>query len=245
MLNLSFSRFFLVLILISCLSSSNVFSLSLYQESKINIDRSGSLKLNYWESTSKIKDSEFFDSTPFTEDKIREIFSSENNVIDKITISKNNPDTTFVNVFITFKDILKINTAPGFSKTNLTWYVTADSITFLCKFEKNNDYAKFSPAIFKFELPAKEILRSSGKKENNSFSVKVDSEYFQTGTTIFAVFKKSDNDNSSIPSNENESVVIENENSESNKKCGLFSIELPILILFGLFYNKRNYRKNR
>ncbi|MFZ1320194.1 MAG: hypothetical protein WAT71_01425 [Ignavibacteria bacterium] len=247
MLRLFFSTAVIFFNLFCGFTFSNVYSTNLYQVTTLNNDRSGKIKLTYWDATSKLKDLENNTFLLFTEEKIRTIYASDNNTIDNITISKNNPETTYVNVFITFKDFLKINSAVGFSKVEPTWFVTPDSTTLLYKFDKNDEFAKLKSAIYKFELPTSEILRSSGLKEGSSFSVKVDSEEFAKGTTIFAVFKNSDKEVSSNQTNssgnKDKESEIGNDNSESPKKCGVFSIELPVLILFGMFFRKRNLLK--
>jgi len=234
------------IILLYCLTISNIFALNLYQETSVNNDRSGKLKLTYWEETSKIKGSTFYKSLPFSEDKIRAFYSSDNNTIEKINISKNNPETTYVNVFINFKDILKINSAEGFSTIKPTWFKTGDSTTFLYQFEKNEEFSNIASAIYKFELPTKEILRSSENKKNESFfSVKVKPESFVTGITVFAVFENSTENSTSDKSVEDENTNQESEkdNKENKKGCGVFSIELPIVIGLGLFLKRRNFRK--
>jgi len=246
MFKLTYSGVLIILNVLFFLTTSEVIALNWYQETTINNDRSGIIKITYWDATSKIKESEIYQSLPFSENKIRSFYSSGNNSIDNIKINKNNPETTFVNVTIAFKDILKINTAEGFFKIKPTWYISADSTVFLYQFEKNEEFKNLSSCIFTFELPTIEILRFSGiKTRDNSFSVKVDAESFSSGTTVFAVFKNSDDISGSDLKNNDENLnwEIEEENSDTNKKCGIFSIELPIILGLGLIILKRNNRK--
>lgn len=226
-------------------SSTCIYALNLYQVTTINNDGSGKIKLSYWDSKSKIKDAPLYNSLPFTEDKIRQIFASDNNNVANISVSKTNPETIYVNVEIAFKDIQKINTAQGFSKIKTTWYITADSTTLMYQFDKNEEFANITSAIYSFELPTKEILRSSGSKKNdNFFSVKVDPESFLKGTTVFAVFKNSTGNSASDQTNEkeNKNQVVENDKKETKKGCGIFSVELPIVIGVGLWFVKMKNR---
>ncbi|MBK9332326.1 MAG: hypothetical protein IPM96_08025 [Ignavibacteria bacterium] len=209
MFKLTYSGVLIILNFLFFLTTSEVIALNWYQETTINNDRSGLIKITYWDAKLKIKESEIYQSLPFTEDKIRSFYSSDNNSIENIKINKNNSETTYVNVTIAFKDLLKINTAEGFLKIKPTWYISADSTVFLYKFDKNEEFKNLSSCIFTFELPTIEILRFSGiKTKDNSFSVKVDAESFSTGTTVFAVFKNSDDISASDGKNKDENINL-------------------------------------
>jgi len=245
MFKLTYSGVLIILNVLFFLTTSEVIALNWYQETTINSDRSGLIKITYWDAKSEIKESEIYQSLPFTEDKIRSFYTSGNNSVENIKINKNNPETTYVNVTIAFKDILKINTAEGFLKIKPTWFISADSTVFLYQFDKNEEFKNIASCIYTFVLPTKEILRFSGIKKENSFSIKINAEYFSSGTTVFAVFKNSDDISASDGQKLDDNVNKENkpDNSNTKNKCGIFSLEPAMILGIGLYISKRNNRK--
>ncbi|MBK9332324.1 MAG: hypothetical protein IPM96_08015 [Ignavibacteria bacterium] len=154
-----------IVFLFLTLSYSNVFALYWYQHTSINNDKSGTIKIFYKTANSELKEAYIDNFFPFSEEKIKEIFSSDNNIIQDIAINKKKQDSTFVNITISFKDINKINTASAFSNVKITWYKNADSTIFIYKADKNDVIPDNIDASCTFELPAKEIVGSSGTKK--------------------------------------------------------------------------------
>ncbi|MEO8664084.1 MAG: hypothetical protein ABI462_01195 [Ignavibacteria bacterium] len=226
------------MIFFACLVFSNASALNWFQKTSINNDRSGKLKLTYWTASSELKNVDTYKSLPFTEDKIRSFFSSENNTIESVSIGKNNPDTTYINIFINFKDIQKINSAAGFSRIKVTWYKNSDSTVFLYQLNKDEQLSDDISASYTFILPTNAVIRTAGAKTNDStVSMGLKPDTFKNGTTLFAVFKNV-NTNSGPVSSQSDSTKKQNEGAGSEdprKKCGPFGFELPLIFAFGLF----------
>jgi len=218
-------------------SFSNVFALSWFQLTSIKNDKSGSITVSYSIANSVLNGADIFKTLPFSEEKIRTVFSSDNNKIQNIVLNKKRPDSTFVNIVLTFKDINKINTAPGFSDVKITWYKNTDSTVFMYEVARNEEFPSNVNASYKFELPTTEIKRSSGiKVGENSFSSQIKPENFKNGYTLFASFKNS------ADTPENKTTAGKDE-KESEGSCGLFGFEMPFIIGFGMLFMRRRFKK--
>lgn len=223
--NKSIIKIFVIIFILS-FSFANVFALSWSQKTTINNNRGGKINLTYWTATSDLKDG-FYKSLPFTEDKIKSVFSSANNTVESVNIKKFS-DSTLVNIAIGFKDIQKINTASGFSNAKVTWFKGEDSITFMYKLDKITDFSSASKISYVFVLPAKEIFRTSGVKDkDNSVVYGLNSERMANGAEFFVIFNSTDDSSGKQTSDSG--------NKESGKGCGLFGIELPLIFFSGLF----------
>lgn len=182
---------FFVSIFIVVFFYSNSFAFSWFQKISIKDNKSGTITISYSAANSEINGAEIFNSLPFTEDKIRAVFTSGNNKVEKISLNNKKQDSTFVNILLSFKDISKINTAQGFSKVKTTWYKNADSTIFMYKTDKDESFSGNVIASCTFELPTSEIIRSSGVKQgDDKFSMQIKADNFKNGYTAFAVFKK-------------------------------------------------------
>lgn len=216
---------------------TNSFALTWFQKTTINKDQSGTMTISYSTSNSELKGAEIFKSLPFTEDKIRETFSSGNNKIKSINVNNKKPDSTSVTVLISFQNINKLNTSPGFSKLKTTWYKNGDSTVFMYQTDKNAEFADNVAASCIFELPTKEILRSSGtKKGDNAISLQIKPENFKNGYTVFAVFKN-------LEGGQEKNSTTGKDEKESGKSCGLFGIEMPFIFSLGMLLIRRRIKK--
>lgn len=227
---------FIVLIFLT-FSYSNVFALFWYQSTSINNDKSGTIKIFYKTANSELKEAYINNFFPFSEEKIKEIFSSDNNIIQNIVVNKKKEDSTFVSITLSFKNINKINTASAFSNVKTTWYKNGDSTVFMYNVDKNDELPDNINASCTFELPTNEIMRSSGtKKGDNIFSLPIKSSNFKTGWAAFSVFKNS----TDSPNNE---TTTGKDEKESGDGCGLFGIEMPLILGLGMLLIKRRYKK--
>lgn len=218
------------------ISFSNSFALSWFQKTSINNDRSGTITISYSISNSDLKGAEIYKSLPFTEDKIKSIYSSDNNKVSNFKINKKN-DSTTVNIVLSIKNIVNLKSAPGFSNINVTWYKNGDSTVFMYKADGNSEFADNVLASCTYELPTNEILRSSGiKKGDNSFSLQIKPENFKNGYTIFAVFKNIAGDTKS-------ETTTGNDKEGESGGCGLFGIEMPLIFGFGMLLLRRRIKK--
>jgi len=228
-----------LLFLISTFSISNVFALDWFQNTKINNDRSGTIRIFYWTNSSDVKGNDSFKGLPFTEEKIRAAFGSDNNKIQTLKVKTNNSDTASVNLVIAFKDIQKINTAPGFAYSKIVWYKNADSTVFMAQMEKETDYLSTDKIIYTFVLPTTEIVKTTGTKTNeNTVTYGLNTNNLANGANFVITFKNSNDVNTS--SNDG------NKSNDGNEKsCGLFGIELPFVLFSGLSYVLINRKKKK
>jgi len=217
-------------------SISDSLALSWFQKTIIKSDRSGTITLSYSAADSDLKGADTYKSLPFTEDKIRSIYSSENNTVVNVKVTKKN-DTSFVSVVLSFKNIVNLNSSQGFSKVKPTWYKNGDSTVFMYKVEGSEDFAGNINASCIFELPTNEITRLNGiKKNNNAFSLQIQPESLKKGYVIFAVFKNS------ADTPEDKTTAGKDE-KESEGSCGLFGFEMPFIIGFGMLFMRRRFKK--
>jgi len=227
------------LILILSFSFSNVFALHWHQKITVKNNRSGEVRLIYSTANSDINANGFFNSIPFADDKIRATYTSNNNTIQSVNVRKSS-DSTFANVLIIFKDIQQLSTASGFSKAKITWFKNEDSTVFMYKQEKTSDFQTGSKISFVFELPAAEILRTSGIKEkDNTVMYGVKSENMANGPVFFVVFANSEESKNTANDNSNN----KSDKEESSEGCGLFGIEMPLIFGFGMLLLRRRIKK--
>ncbi|MFZ1320192.1 MAG: hypothetical protein WAT71_01415 [Ignavibacteria bacterium] len=217
-------------------SISDSLALSWFQKTTIKSDRSGTITLSYSAADSDLKGADTYKSLPFTEDKIRVVYSSDNNKVENVKVTKKN-DTSFVSIVLSFKNIINLNSSQGFSKVKPTWYKNGDSTVFMYKVEGSEDFAGNLNASCTFELPTTEIMRSNGfKSGDNKFSLQLKPENFKNGYNIFAVFKNS----ADTPE---EKTSTGKEEKESEGSCGLFGFEMPFIIGLGMLFMRRRFKK--
>jgi hypothetical protein len=198
----------------------------LEQKTKLNEDGSGTMSIHYWTKTSNIIGEELA-GFGFTEDKVNVNYASSNTEVSEVKIEKNLEDsTTHVNLNLKFTNINKITDAKAFSKVKATWEKHQDGMLFQYILIKDTSNAnKFGMSnyklLFEFEFP-NDIVRTNGRMEDNT-----------------AYWEKTIADL-------NEDVEMTAIVKEGGKGCGLFGVELPIVILLGftiLIFNKKNSSK--
>ncbi len=226
------SKLFLIIVL-SLIGYNVTFAgdVNWFLKMKLNSDRSGSAVLTYWTATSNIKGQDVYNTIPFSDEKIKSSYSSDNNKIESISLSKNNPETTYVNISIKYKDIINLGTAPGFSTSKMSLFSGGDTTVFSFKLEKEG----FAPNVnitYGIELPTTEIYRTSGFKSKDNYIVwGIPAERIKTGMDQYAVFKTSADFKS-----DNKPAGDE---PRKGGGCGLFGMEFPLIFCFGLLLLKR------
>jgi len=224
------------LLFIFVISISDSLALSWFQKTTINNDRSGTITLSYSAANSDLKGADIYSSLPFTEDKIRAVFTSDNNKVVNLKVTKKN-DSSFVSVVLSFKNIINLKSSQGFSKIITTWYKNGDSTVFMYEVGGNEEFVDNINASCTFELPTNEITRTNGiKKNDNAFSLQIKPGNFKTGYKIFAVFKNS------ADTPEDKTTAGKDE-KESEGSCGLFGFEMPFIIGFGMLFMRRRFKK--
>jgi len=192
------------------------------QKTVLNSDGSGTMKIHYWAKSNNIMGDEI-SGFGFTEDKAREKFSSSNTQVSDVKIEEKKEDSTkHVYLDLKFKDINKLTDAKGFSKIKASWQKGKEGMEFIYTLLKDTANSGFGmkdyKLIYEFEFP-NEILSSNGKIEGKKVTWNKTLADLNQDVELKAVVK-------------------------SEKKCGIFGIELPIIILAGLIIRYRlRYRK--
>jgi len=216
-----FHKFLALLVIISVITLSSCVNLE--QDTKLNADGSGTMEIHYWTKTSNVIGEEIA-GFGFTEDKVNVNYTSPNTEVSEVNIEKNLEDsTTHVSLKLSFKDINRITDAKAFSKVKATWEKHADGMLFqyiLIKDTANANKPGMSDykLTYEFEFP-NEIVRANG----NVGDTKV---YWEK--TI-----------ADLKENVEMTAIVK----EGTKSCGLFGIELPVIILVGFviatFYKRK------
>ena len=216
-------------------------ALDYFQKTTIDNNKTGTIRIQYSAKNSELNGADVFKTLPFKEDKIRTAFGSDNNKIQSVTINPNKDGNTNVLVVLKFKYIGKLNTAPYFSNVKLTYFVSGDSTSFIYELPKNDTYPAGLNPVYTFELPTEKIMKTSGTIKDNSVVYGLTTEKLKNGVTLFATFKNSDK---KIASNDKENKKSGDDKKEKEEgSCGLFGIELPLILGLGYAFNRKFKKK--
>jgi len=227
-----------------------------YQSNQIHKDGSITLNIVY---SAKIKDlsgDKMIGNLPFAEDAIQDFFSSPDSKIEKNTVYIDPKDESIigVNVRVEVKDINKISGIKGLKDIRTSW--SKDESGMIFKWNLPVSFMKDNLIdTYQFILTSEDEIKSSNgvKKENSTdwftFADKIDPKGALYTATIIATEENSKNiassesnlesgadktvqENSSMETSNDDSNT-ENFDEEEKKSCGVFSIELPIIVLLG------------
>ncbi|HEY5124292.1 MAG TPA: hypothetical protein VIL99_15520 [Ignavibacteria bacterium] len=185
------------------------------QKATINSDGSGTMKIHYWAASTNISSGEL-GGFGFTEDKARSKFSSSNTQVGDVKIEeKKDTDTTkstHVTLDVKFKDLNKLTEATGFSKIKASWEKGKDGMDF--KYTLLKDTSNSGMGMEKYKLAyefefADEVIASNGKIEGKKVTWDKNLTDLKQDVVMSATVK-------------------------SGKKCGLFGLELPIIVFAGV-----------
>ncbi|HRE41692.1 MAG TPA: hypothetical protein PLG90_10180 [Ignavibacteria bacterium] len=195
------------------------------QDTKLNADGSGSINLEYWTKMSNVASSDELGGFSFTEDKARKNYESSNTTINSLKVEDKLDDSTkHVYVDLDFKDINTLNSAKGFEKIISSWKEGKDGMDFSYTVPKDttnsgNMGASDTKLIYTFEFPD-EVISTNGRKDGKK-----------------AIFEKT------LADLKEDLVMTATVKGAAKKGCGLFGIELPLILLVGLTYMAARRRK--
>lgn len=195
------------------------------QKAELNKDGSGEMEIHYWTGMSNVKSSTKVGDFNFKEDDVKADYTSSNTEVKDVKIDEDLKDSTkHVKVKLSFKDINKLTDAKGFKKIKVSWTEGDDGMDFKYVVAKDTSAAKNMGASdnklnYEFKFPA-EVLKTNGTKD---------------GETV-----KWDNTLADLKADIEMTATI-----KSGKKCGLFGLELPLVLGLGLtiFITSRRFRK--
>jgi hypothetical protein len=215
------------------LSLFTILALGIYLSGCVNLDQktvlkndgSGTMKVKYWTKSSNVSGDELA-GFGFTEAKAKANYSSSNTEASDIVIKKNATadSLTEVSLNVKFKDFNKLTDAKAFSKIKASYVKGKDGMDFKYVLLEDTANAKQMgmneyKLTYEFEFPG-EVISTNGKKD---------------GKVV-----KWDNTVADLKDDIEYTATI-----KSGSKCGLFGLELPIVILFGMsvFYTARRRKK--
>ncbi|MEP7145418.1 MAG: hypothetical protein ABI792_00265 [bacterium] len=216
------SDFILLLMLIALTMNG---CLNVRQKTVINEDGSGTINLHYWmRSMGDIPYSDEIDGYSFIESEVRRKYQSPNTQIKEFKKFDDSKDTTnHYDLTIDFKDINKLSETPGFSRVKISYIKSNDGYDFKYLIPKDTtlkqEYIKADHTLeYTFVFP-KEVKATNGTIEES-----------RDHNTVKWI----------IPVNEHKVKDFELTATVKDKSgiCGLFGIELPLLLLTGFVFSK-------
>ncbi|HMQ70040.1 MAG TPA: hypothetical protein PKA90_13760 [Ignavibacteria bacterium] len=229
------SKSYIILLLIFVSTNFSLGAVKIYQTGDLKSNGSGSIKIVYSANEDELKANKFtIGNFHFSEEQARKQFTSPNTNVKNVKLDFDQKESRyFITVDVDFKDINKLSDARGFSNVKASYKSTDTGNVFRYIILVNPElYKKFSSQsyIMNFESKVKSsngsikgntVTWGNRSKDNSDFSKDV----YLTATT------ESDG-------KLNESKV----EGEQEKSCGLFGIELP-LILAGAYFYSNKFRK--
>lgn len=196
-------------------------------------DGSGTITLTYIAKDADVTKNNFLiGNYPFEAAKIKEYFSSPNNNLKKSQVVKRN-GLYYVNTEIDFKSIYKLKEMKGFAGINSSYFKTDSGMVFYwnLKGKEPNQSGVLDKVAYKFTFEG-DIKSTTGLIKDDAVVYykdtkggNFDKDWFLAATVNVENVKTTSETNK--------------EESGENKSCGLFGIELPVLLLGGLMLSKR------
>ncbi|MCB0725724.1 MAG: hypothetical protein KDC73_13605 [Ignavibacteriae bacterium] len=196
------------------------------QDTKLNADGSGTINLHYWTKMSNVSSSDEIGGFAFSEDKAKSNYTSSNSEVKSVNISDDLEDSTkHVKLEITFKDINALPSAKGFEKVTTSWKEGSDGMDFNYTLKQDTSNAKNMGAsdtklTYKFEFPG-EVISTNGRKDGQTVEWDKTLADLKEDVEMTATVKK------------------------EGGKCGLFGLELPVLVMAGMIFLYGYRRKKK
>jgi hypothetical protein len=189
---------------------------NLDQKTTIGADGSGSMKVKYWTKSSNVSGDELA-GFGFTDAKVKSNYTSSSTEPSNIKIEKNTTTDSMITVTldVKFKDLNKLSDAKAFSKVKSSWVKGKDGMDFKYTLLQDTSNAKQMGMSdyklnYEFEFPG-EVLATNGKKDGQKV----------TWSKTVADLKEDVDFTASV---------------KAGKKCGLFGLELPLVLLVGMTF---------
>lgn len=182
-------------------------------KAELNMDGSGTMKIHYWTKKSNLSMGTSVGDFSFDENQIKSDYSSGNTEVTDLKVEENQADSTkHVRLTVKFKDFNKISDAKGFAKTKPSWTEGKEDMEFkfvINKQEQSSGLTSSNKLVYEFEFPA-EVVSTNGVKDGKKVT------WNKTLTDL------------------KEELVMTANVKKAGKKCGIFGLELPIVVLFGV-----------
>jgi hypothetical protein len=151
---------------------------NLEQKTKIESNGSGSMSLYYYTSMDNLSFGDDVGGFAFSEELVRENFSSSNIRIRNLEVYETLSDSVkHVKLTFDFDDIRRLTEAKSFSDMKITYSVTPDEIDFNYVIPKDTSTAYNLDAVkshldYEFELPSGEVVCANGKVSGDKVNFK-------------------------------------------------------------------------
>jgi hypothetical protein len=185
------------------------------QKTTLKQDGSGTMKVHYWTKMSNVKSSSDLGGFSFEEAKAKQNYSSSNTDVTGVKVEEKLDDSTkHVTVDLKFKNINDITSAKGFEKVKASWKEGKEGMDFSYTLLKDTSNAGNMGSSdiklnYEFDMPA-EVLKTNGRKDGQKI-----------------IYEKTLAD---LKNDIEMTATVKNE----GKKCGLFGMEFPLMVLAGL-----------
>lgn len=243
---------FSVILFNSAFSSAAV---KFYQSSKVHNNGSISITFTYSAKESELKNN-MAGNLPFNSDDARQFFYSPDSEIKKCLTYKDPTDNSIISVTvdIDIRDINKIPEIKGLNNFKTVWMKRDTGMVFSwlvpVSFIQNNFID-----TYQFILAFEDKVRSSnGVVKDNNCNWYVYADKINPGGAYFVATVNATESNSVTSNTSGAPVKPEGDNNsekvdpevEKPKTCGVFSVELPIIIFSGLiFFYQIRRKKNQ
>ncbi|MCB0722192.1 MAG: hypothetical protein KDC42_07800 [Ignavibacteriae bacterium] len=215
-----FKKYYPVLFVFLCLVLSSCVNLE--EKIKLNEDGSGTMEIHYWTYNSNITSEEIY-GFGFTDYTVNKNYTSENSQPSDIVIEKNDADsTTHVRLNLKFRDINMLPEAKSFSKMTAEWdFDEKEEVMILIYRLLQDSLNALSPGMRDYKIVHEitfpnEVIGTNGAKNGNT--VRWENTVADLVQNVDLVTK----------------VKPGTIDEKKEKKCGLFGLELPIIMLLTL-----------
>jgi len=187
------------------------------QKTKLNADGSGTINLHYWTKMTNVASSDELGGFAFSEDKAKANYTSSNTEVSGLEITEDLEDSTkHVKMEIAFKDINGLAGAKGFEKVTTSWKEGEEGMDFIYTLQQDTSNAKNMGAsdtklTYEFEFPG-EVISTNGRKDGQTVVWDKTLADLKEDVEMTATVKK------------------------EGGSCGLFGLELPVLVLAGMAF---------
>ena len=211
-----------------------------FQTSKMNSNGTISITFTYGTNTASIsKSNNIVGSLPFTAEGVKEYFAFPTGEIKKTIVYKdpNDANNTNVTVDIIAKDFSKITSAKALAGIKIA-FSKSDSGNIFSWLVPETFMKSNSIDTYQFILTVDGQFKSSNTaiKNNQCEWYIFKDKIFPGGAYFLATYNLNQNTGVSTDTSKN--------TSDKGKSCGLFGLELPILLVAGAFLSRMNRKKS-
>lgn len=224
---------------------------NIYQVINLKDDGSGTIKLSYSAENKMLQKFKFvLGNYPFSEKLAKDYFSSASTTVKSAKLNFNVSDSVyFMTLEIEFKNLNKINQAKGFSGILAKWIGTDTGAVFSYTVLAGKSAIEFfdpQSYIVDFESSVKSTNGVKAEKKvtwgnRTSKNTNFSKDQTMTASTSGTVPKSLDTTpGTTTNQNQDQKTAGKDVKEEkSEKSCGLFGIELPLIVLAGYVFRAR------